>query len=95
MTAYIVFIREQTLDQAEMDIYTEEIKATLKDTGVKILAAYGKQEALKGPDTEGIVVAEFPSFEIAKAWYDSPAYRKVREHRFKGAKYHGMLVEGV
>jgi uncharacterized protein (DUF1330 family) len=33
---------------------------------------------------EGVVILEFPTFEEAKAWYDSPAYRKVREHRYKG-----------
>lgn len=24
---------------------------------------------------EGVVIAEFPSFEAAKAWYESPAYQ--------------------
>jgi hypothetical protein len=26
-----------------------------------------------------------------KAWYDSPAYRKVREHRYKGADYRAVI----
>jgi uncharacterized protein (DUF1330 family) len=38
---------------------------------------------------------EFPSMQEAKAWYDSPAYREVREHRFKGAEYRGVIVEGL
>jgi len=33
--------------------------------------------------------------EAEKAWYDSPAYQEVRQHRFKGAKYQAILVEGV
>jgi uncharacterized protein (DUF1330 family) len=33
--------------------------------------------------------------EAAKAWYDSPAYREVRVHRFKGAIYRATLVQGV
>jgi uncharacterized protein (DUF1330 family) len=33
--------------------------------------------------------------EAAKAWYNGPAYREVREHRFKGATYHVTLVNGV
>ena len=37
---------------------------------------------------------EFPTFEEAKAWYDSPAYRKVREHRYKGADYRAVIVQG-
>jgi uncharacterized protein (DUF1330 family) len=52
-------------------------------------------EDLEGAATEGTVILEFPSMDAAKAWYDGPAYRKVREHRFKGATYHVILVKGV
>jgi uncharacterized protein (DUF1330 family) len=31
----------------------------------------------------------------ARAWYDSPAYEEARQHRFKGAEYRMLLVEGV
>ena len=62
---------------------------------VTVLAAYGRQEVIEGPDVEGVVILEFPTFEAAKAWYDSPAYRKVREHRFRGADYRAVIVEGV
>jgi uncharacterized protein (DUF1330 family) len=44
---------------------------------------------------EGTIILEFPSTEAAKAWHDGPAYRKVREHRFKGATYRVILVKGV
>jgi uncharacterized protein (DUF1330 family) len=40
------------------------------------------------------VVAEFPSMEEAKRWYDSPGYVAVRQHRMRGAKYLGLLVDG-
>ncbi len=50
---------------------------------------------LEGPEIEGAVVLEFPTFEAAKAWYDSPAYREAREHRFKGANYRAFIVQGV
>ena len=39
-----------------------------------------------------MVILEFPTFDEAKAWYDSPAYRKVREHRYKGADYRAIIV---
>jgi uncharacterized protein (DUF1330 family) len=62
---------------------------------VKLLASYGRYEDLEGSPTEGTVIAEFPSMEAAKAWYESRAYREVREHRFKGAIYRALLVAGV
>jgi uncharacterized protein (DUF1330 family) len=50
---------------------------------------------LEGADTEDVLILEFPNVEAAKSWYDSPAYRKVREHRFNGAQYRAILVQGV
>jgi uncharacterized protein (DUF1330 family) len=95
MSAYLVFIREQTIDARELAIYWSKIRATFAGHEVKVLASYGRYEDLEGTPTEGTVIAEFPSMEAAKAWYDSPAYREVREHRLKGAVYRGILVEGV
>jgi len=95
MAAYAVFIKERTLDPAEMKKYSELVGDTLAGHPVKVLAAYGRQEVLEGPQVEGVVVVEFPSIEAAKKWYDSPAYREAREHRFKGAQYRAVIVEGV
>ncbi len=95
MPAYFVFMRDETTDPAELKTYGEKVRPTFKGHDAKILAAYGKQEAVEGPAPEGVVVIEFPTMEAAKAWYDSPAYKEVREHRFKGAKYRAVLVQGV
>lgn len=95
MATYVVFIRENTTDPAELAIYSQKAGSTLAGHPVKVLAAYGSQEVLEGPDVEGVVIVEFPTPEDAKAWYDSPAYREAREHRFKGANYRAIMVEGV
>jgi uncharacterized protein (DUF1330 family) len=92
--AYVIFIRERTRDAAELKTYTPKAAASLDGHPVTMLAAYGRQEVLEGPQAEGVVVVRFPSFAEAKAWYDSPAYRAAREHRFKGADYRAILVEG-
>jgi uncharacterized protein (DUF1330 family) len=92
---YLVFTRDETLDKNELATYSKDVPATLVGHEFKILALYGAYEDLEGASTEGTVILEFPSTEAAKAWYDSPAYRKVREHRFKGANYRVTLVEGV
>ncbi len=95
MPAYMVFIREKTLDQSELEAYWSKIRATLGGRPVKVLAAYGRHVTLEGPQVEGVVVAEFPSVEEARAWYDSPAYQEAARHRFRGAVYRGLIVEGV
>jgi uncharacterized protein (DUF1330 family) len=95
VSAYFVFTREQTLDAAELEIYWSKVKATFSGHPIKVLASYGLHEDLEGSPTEGTVIAEFPSMEAARAWYESPEYRAVREHRFKGAIYRAILVQGV
>lgn len=95
MSTYIVFTREEMLDPEEMATYSRLVRATFEGHPLKILAAYGEQKSLEGLEPEGIVLLEFPDREAALAWYDGDAYRKVREHRFLGAKYRATLVEGV
>jgi uncharacterized protein (DUF1330 family) len=95
MSAYLVFTREETIDPAELAIYKEKVVPTLGTFDLKILAAYGPHEVLEGEPTEGVVVVEFPSVELAKAWYTSPAYQAARVHRFKGSRYRCILVQGV
>ena len=95
MSAYIIFTKEKTLNQNELDIYADGIRATLAGHPIKILAAYGPHEVLEGASTEGVVVAEFPSMDAAKAWYDSPGYQEIRKHRHDGAIYRGILVQGI
>jgi uncharacterized protein (DUF1330 family) len=95
MAAYVVFIREGVTDPSELQVYSQKAPAAMVGHPVTPLAVYGRQEVLEGPVVEGVVILQFPSFDEAKAWYDSPAYREAREHRFKGADYRAVIVEGV
>ncbi len=95
MSAYFIFTREKTLDQAELEVYRQKVAATFAGHTVKLLAAHGRYEVLEGAEIEGVVIAEFATMDDAKTWYDSPAYKEVREHRFKGGVYRGLLVEGA
>jgi uncharacterized protein (DUF1330 family) len=94
MVAYAVFIRERTLDASELQTYSQKVGPTMAGHPMKPLAVYGAQAVMEGPEVEGVVILEFPSMDAAKAWYDSPGYREAREHRFKGADYRMVIVEG-
>jgi len=95
MATYLVFTRTVTKDQSEMDTYSSKVGPTFKGHTGKPLVAYGAQQILEGPAHEGMVILEFPDKAAAMAWYDSPGYREVREHRFRGADYQTTLVEGL
>lgn len=95
MSAYVVFMREKTLNQSELEAYWARVKETLDGHSLMVLAAYGRHVTLEGPEVEGVVIAEFPSLEEALAWYNSPAYQAASQHRHRGAVYRGVIVEGV
>jgi uncharacterized protein (DUF1330 family) len=95
MTSYLVFTRTATKDPSEMALYSGRAGGTLKGHAATPLVAYGAQEVLEGPPHEGMVILSFPDKEAALGWYNSPAYREAREHRFKGADYQVTLVEGL
>src|ERR1700751_1197842 len=95
MHAFIVFMREKTLDKSEMEAYWAKIRATMEGQPIKVLAAYGRHVTLEGPEVEGGGVAEVPSVQEARAFYASPAYQDAAQHRFRGAVYRGVIVEGV
>ena len=94
MPAFIVFIKEQTVDQVELDLYSENVGGSFTDHDVRFLATYGEYEALEGPPMEGAVILEFDDMAKARAWYRSPAYQAAANHRFKGASYRAFLVQG-
>ena len=95
MAAYIVFVLRDVRDRAKLEEYWSKVGPTMAGHVLKPLAAYAGCEVLEGTDTvNGAVIVEFPSMEAARAWYDSPGYREVRQHRLAGADFLTLLVEG-
>jgi hypothetical protein len=59
MPAYVIFIRERTLDKSELEAYAKLAAPSLEGLPIKFLAAYGRQEVLEGPAPEGVAIANF------------------------------------
>jgi len=95
MPAYIVITKEHTRDRAELDLYVAQHEAFISGHALTYRARFGRYEVVEGPETEGMAILEFPSFEEAKAWYASAAYQKASEHRFQGGDFRFVIVEGV
>jgi uncharacterized protein (DUF1330 family) len=95
MSAYAIFIREKVIDESELKTYSQKAPAAMAGHSGKTLAMYGRQEVLEGQNCEGVVLLEFPTFEEAKNWYYSDAYQEACKHRFNGAEYRAVIVEGV
>ena len=68
-----------------------------KAGGGEYLGRGGRHETLEGDwQPHRVAVLRFPSYERAKAFYDSETYRQVRSKRAGATEYFNMvLVEGV
>lgn len=64
--------------------------------GAEVCVRGGKIEVLEGDWNPGrTVILKFPSFEAAKAFYDTPEYLRAREAREGAAIMRMVCVEGV
>ncbi|MBR1324701.1 uncharacterized protein (DUF1330 family) [Bradyrhizobium ottawaense] len=95
MSVYAIFIRERTRNAGELETYAEMVTPLLGNSGATVLAAYGAQDVLEGPSPEGVAMVSFPTMETARTFYDSPQYQAAVRHRFLGADYRSIIVQGV
>jgi uncharacterized protein (DUF1330 family) len=95
MPAYLVYVCHSVDDREELEEYWRVTQVTFEGQDMEVRAAYTPFVVLEGNDeVHGVVIAEFPSYEACRAWYDSPGYVSARQHRIRGASYLGILVDG-
>ena len=95
MSAYVVFTREHTTDEAELKLYARKAPAARQGRNLTPLAFYGQLEVLEGGPIEGAVILQCPDIAAAREWYSSPAYQEALQHRLKGAVYRVFLIDGI
>ncbi|MBQ4795071.1 DUF1330 domain-containing protein [Pectobacterium versatile] len=64
MAAYVLFIREKTIGQREMDTYAEKVPATLLRVPIQMLSAYGRLKVFEGETPEGVVLFALPTLRM-------------------------------
>ena len=86
------------VDVTNAQQYGEYVKlspAIIEKFGGRFLARNGRTMTLEGPPAPSrVVFIEFPSFERAQAFYNSPDYFAARKVRAGAAKAQFVLVEG-
>lgn len=95
MTAYAIFIKQKTHDQADLKKYGDMAAPTVKAHPITPLAFFGAYETIEGEAVEGAVILSFPSMDAAKAWYYSPEYQAAAAQRHASADFQVIFVEGV
>ena len=94
--AYLL-VEMKITDPEQYKQYMAEAPPVVKAFGGEYLVRGGKHESLEGDWTpHRVAMLRFPSFEQAKAFYDSPEYAAVRAKRAGAVEYfNSVLVEGV
>ncbi len=95
MAAYVIADGFQVRDAAAFKEYQPQAEATVRQYGGKFLVRGAGAQVLEGDWQPGLVIIEFESAERARAWYDSPEYRPLRDRRQRAVDMQVILVEGV
>jgi uncharacterized protein (DUF1330 family) len=97
MPAAYVVVESKISDPEQFKKYMADAPAVAKAFGAEYLVRGGKVEVLEGTwQPTRMTVLRYPSFEAAKAMYDSPGYVAARQLRAGAtAVFNMVLVEGV
>ncbi len=83
-------------DRAMFERYRERVLAIIRDFGGRNLVRGAEVQTIEGDlELPGLVVLEFPSLDIARAFYESPEYRSIKEMRLRSSDSKVWLVEGA
>ncbi len=96
MAAYVIVDVDVTNPEAYKE-YTSQVPATVEKYGGRFVVRGGRYETLEGNwQPKRIVVLEFPSYDRARQWYESPEYQAIRPLRQRNARANFLtIVEGV
>ena len=95
MSAYLVATGTVKNPEASQE-YRVLAAAAIERYGGRFIARGGKSEVLEGSfPGPRVVIVEFPSFDRAKEFFDSPEYQAARQKRLAVADLNLIIVEGV
>jgi uncharacterized protein (DUF1330 family) len=83
-------------DPARYADYVKAATPTVAAHGGRYIARGGRAEKLEGSvPVSRLVILEFPDYEQARGWYDSPEYQAAALIRRSCSSADFMLVEGA
>jgi uncharacterized protein (DUF1330 family) len=95
MKAYII-VEIKIEDPAAYEDYKKMTPSSLTPFKGNFIVRGGACEALEGNwSPERIVIIEFPSRELAKAWWDSEEYAAAKKIRQRAAYTKMLLIDGA
>lgn len=95
MKYYLVAEMEIT-DRSWVPVYVKNVTGMVEKRGGRFLARTSQIERIEGERKvpQVFLIIEWPSKEIADAFYESEEYRPYRQSRIAGARNEFLLVAG-
>lgn len=94
MAAYLIY-RAAVSDAEAYAAYMARTPGIIAQFGGRFLVRGGRTETLEGePEERRTIVVEFPDFEAAKAFYESPVYADARRLRSEVAQVQIVITDG-
>ena len=95
MAAYVI-VQVEVNDPVRYEDYKKLVPPSVEKFGGRFLVRGGKTHTLEGGwAPKRFVMVEFPSVELAKAWWDSPDYAEARALRWATADSMMIVAEGI
>ena len=95
MPAYIITEIEVT-DPVRYEDYKKMSPVSIQAYGGRFIVRGGAAETLEGEwSPKRVVVVEFPTLAIAKAWWSSPEYAAAKKLRQETSTTQMIVVDGV
>lgn len=95
MTVYV--INNMTIhDRAEYETYVRGFMDVFRRFNGRVLAAKDAPTPLEGSwPYDRTILLSFPSREELDRWYESPEYRAIVGHRFKGTTSNVVVLDAL
>jgi uncharacterized protein (DUF1330 family) len=95
MAAYaLAHLRRVTMGPPIVE-YLQRIDATLAPFNGRFIVHGGSIEVLEGAWIGHAIIIEFPSIDVARAWYRSAAYQAIVRLRTENSEGECIIVDGV
>ena len=96
MPAYYLFDVQEVTDPQAMGEYRRRVLETVERHGGRYLAVGGEVTVVEGDWRPAFpVLIEFPDIGAARAWYDSPEYRRIVDLRRRSTRGHAVLIDAA
>ncbi len=95
MSGYIIAIVQVT-NPTQYEEYKKWSTLAMKAHNAEVCVRGGQVQLLEGDwAPERVVILKFPTFAVAKAFYETPEYLQAREARAGAAVMRMIAVEGL